>query len=317
MTLGPCPQRGAAAVVRPGFSPTRGKASGCCPQASRACRRAQGRGTRVPKSLWGSSHRPRGRRLEAVLSATSPRPPLQTSRQPCLKRARGGHTITPLASAHADAYGEAPSPPHAETEEHLCARVPPGFARPVGWPRCPQGRRGIRRRPLERHGRGVLRPPGGRDGLHRQRFEGDGALHPVQIGRTQRREEVAQPIIRARGPRAPRLPQRQDAPVFPPFPHLREGLLALEHREDSSCNPTPTREHMRRGGWDEAVKHGGACQAPSYTHNHRSRCDGMPLLHGHGHEAPPVVLASDSIRAASSLRQQRVSPPQQKSCGLT
>lgn len=66
-----------------------------------------------------------------------PTPPLQAQRQTCLNRARRFHTITPVASTHADASGDAPIPAYAETEQHLCAIVPPVFAMPVGWPRCP------------------------------------------------------------------------------------------------------------------------------------------------------------------------------------
>jgi hypothetical protein len=39
-------------------------------------------------------------------------------------------------------------------------------------------------------------------------------------------------------------------------------MIAIQNREDQSFDPTPTREHMRRVGWDEAVNHGGDLQAP-------------------------------------------------------
>jgi len=147
--------------------------------------------------------------------------------------------------------------------------VPPVFALPVGWPRCPQGLQSIRIRPLERNGRGVVMHPGGQDGRHRQRCEGDGALPLVKIGRQQRLADVAPPIIMERGPRAPRLQQRHHATFFQPFPHLLEGMSAIEHGEDESFAPTPPREHLRRVGGDEAVQHGGDLQAPSHTQNHR------------------------------------------------
>jgi hypothetical protein len=104
--------------------------------------------------------------------------------------------------------------------------------------------------------------PGGQDGIHLQRFEGDSALHLVKIGRKQRLEDVSQPIIIERGPREPRLQQRHHATFFQPFPHLLEGMIAIQNREDHSFDPTPTREHMRRVGWDEAVNYGSDLQAP-------------------------------------------------------
>jgi len=247
----------------------------------------------------------------------NPTPPLHTSRQTFPKRARRFHTLTPLAIAHADASGEAPSPPHAEPAEHLCEIVPTVCALPVGWPRCPQGLRVLRRRPRARKGRGVRMHPGCQDGLPLQRSEGDGTIPPVQMGRKQRLEEVSQPIIMARGPRAPRLQQRHPAPFCQPFPHLLEGMIAIQNREDQRCDPTPTREPRRRVGWDEAVHDGGDLQAPEPTQDPRSMCDGMPLLHCHGPAAPPVVVSSARIIAESRLRQQRASPPQPKSCGLT
>src|SRR5262249_31853258 len=71
--------------------------------------------------------------------------------------------------------------------------------RPVGWPRCPWGLGGVCIRPIERHGCRVLMQPGGRDGRDRERFEGNGAQHLMEIGRTQRIEDVAQLVIMERG----------------------------------------------------------------------------------------------------------------------
>ena len=104
--------------------------------------------------------------------------------------------------------------------------------------------------------------PGGREGIHFQRFEDDGAIHLVKIGRTQCLEDVSQPIIMERGPCEARLQQRHHATCFQPFPHLIESMIAIQNREDQSFDPTPTREHRRRVGWDEAVNDGSDLQAP-------------------------------------------------------
>jgi hypothetical protein len=39
-------------------------------------------------------------------------------------------------------------------------------------------------------------------------------------------------------------------------------MMAVQHREDQSFDPTPTRQPMRWVGRDEAVNHGGNFQAP-------------------------------------------------------
>src|SRR5262245_18318829 len=69
-------------------------------------------------------------------------------------------------------------------------------------------------------------------------------------------------------------------------------MIASQNLEDQRFDPTPTREHMRRVGWDEAVNDGSDLQAPSYTQDQRYMCYGMNLLHGHGHTVPPVVAFS-------------------------
>jgi hypothetical protein len=34
-------------------------------------------------------------------------------------------------------------------------------------------------------------------------------------------------------------------------------MISIQNREHQGFNSTPTREHMRRVGWDETVDHGG------------------------------------------------------------
>ena len=72
---GPMPAAGRFRTGRPGCSPTRGQATGGRPQAARACRTAQGRGTHGTYPRLCSRHRSRVRRLEAFRSASRPRPP--------------------------------------------------------------------------------------------------------------------------------------------------------------------------------------------------------------------------------------------------
>ena len=82
-------------------------------------------------------------------------------------------------------------PAHAETQKHLYEIGPPIFALSIGRPERSGSLGGVRLRPRERKGRGVLMEPGRRDGIHRQGVQGDRALHLVEIGRKQRLQDMA------------------------------------------------------------------------------------------------------------------------------
>jgi hypothetical protein len=91
--LWPCQRRGASSFVRPGCSTKRGHPGGCCPQAARSCRPAQVRGPKVINPRPWSRHKPKGRRLEAFLSATIPRTPSQ----PNARHASSATGVSPLS----------------------------------------------------------------------------------------------------------------------------------------------------------------------------------------------------------------------------
>jgi hypothetical protein len=103
--------------------------------------------------------------------------------------------------------------------------------------------------------------PGCWDGIDLERFERDGAKHLVEVGRKQRIEDVTQPVIMERGPREPRLQQRHQPARFQPLPHLVQGMIAVQNRQDQGFDPTPSREHMRRVRWDEVINKGCDLQA--------------------------------------------------------
>jgi hypothetical protein len=64
-----------------------------------------------------------------------------------------------------------------------------------------------------------------------------------------------------RGPCEPWLQQRQQAALFQPLPHLLEGMMTVQNRQDQGFAPAPSRKLMRWVGRDEAVNHGGYLQA--------------------------------------------------------
>ena len=50
--------------------------------------------------------------------------------------------------------------------------------------------------------------------------------------------------------------QLQHPALFQPLPYLLQRMIAIQNREHQGLDPTPTREHMRRMGRDEAIDHG-------------------------------------------------------------
>ena len=103
-----------------------------------------------------------------------------------------------MAIAHAQTQREALTAP-PETQEHLLESIMAILAMPV---RRPGGSRGLRLvfiRAIEGERRRILMEPGGREGLDLQGVEGDSTKHAVELGGTQRLEELPQPVIMERG----------------------------------------------------------------------------------------------------------------------
>jgi len=120
------------------------------------------------------------------------------------------------------------------------------FVRPVGrpWGSGRLGRLCLDARP--RHGRGSLGEPGGREGVALQGCERHSPQHGVEMGGTERREALAQSVIRQSGPRAPWLEESQEAPLLQAGPDCRQGMMAVEHREAQRLPPAAAGEP--RGG---------------------------------------------------------------------
>jgi len=133
---------------------------------------------------------------------------------------------------------------------------------PIGRPRGPRRLRCVRIDPLEGHRRGILRPPGCRDGIDLQGVEDERTKHRVEIGRTQRIEDMPSAVIMEGGTHEARLQQRHHATLFEPSPDRVEGMLPIQNREHQGVDPMPTREPMRRVGRDEAVAHCRHLQTP-------------------------------------------------------
>ena len=117
-------------------------------------------------------------------------------------------------------------------------------------------------RARERHGGGILRQPGRRASVARQRLEGQSTKDLVEIGAQERLKARPQALLIAGGTREARLHQRAQATRCEPSPSLVKGLRPSEKREPQGCDPVPTREPMRRVRREETVKERGDLQAP-------------------------------------------------------
>jgi hypothetical protein len=143
-----------------------------------------------------------------------PTDPLHAHGHALGKRHRGFSTSAAVAVADTKAQGDATIPAHAQTAEHLCEVVPPVLALPVGRPRSPRHLWFVLIDPLEGHRGGVLRQPRCRDRRDLQGFESHCTKHGVAMGRTQRIEEVPQPVIMEGGTCEPRLQQRHHTTAY-------------------------------------------------------------------------------------------------------
>src|SRR5215470_10365023 len=120
-----------------------------------------------------------------------------------------------------------------------------------------------------------------------------------------------------RGPREVRLPQRHHPPLVQPLPHLIEGMMTVQNRQDQGFDPPPSRQLMRRVGRNEASitvatsrrrktpRTNGKCAMGSIC------CTAMAMMH---------LLSSfvlNSLIAQNKLIAELHMPSQQKSSGST
>jgi hypothetical protein len=97
--------------------------------------------------------------------------------------------------------------------------------------------------------------PGGREGIDFQSVEGDRPKHAGEIGGTQRVEALPSPVIGERGALEVGLEQGSHPTFLQTCPHLREGMMTIEHRQDQGLHSPATRQDMcgvrRAEGIDE------------------------------------------------------------------
>jgi hypothetical protein len=158
-----------------------------------------------------------------------------------------------MAIAHAQAEREAITA-HPETQEHLLEISRPIFAMAIGrtWGDGALRTGGVLGAgvlpfligPRERESRGVLMEPGGWHSIDLQGIEGHSPKHPVQIGRKQSIEDLAQPVIVQGSGGQAWLQEGQHPSLLQTPSHLREGMMAIKNRQDECLYPTATREDI-------------------------------------------------------------------------
>jgi hypothetical protein len=138
-----------------------------------------------------------GPATRGLTSRHHPAHPLTAHRQTCLKRDGRVDTLTAVAIPPADAEGQTTIPAHPHTQESRFEVVATSCARPIRRVGGLWTRRLVRLRAIPGSRRGLLREPGGRDRLDRQRLEGESATHAVKMCRKPRLTDVPSAVSRA------------------------------------------------------------------------------------------------------------------------
>jgi hypothetical protein len=172
---------------------------------------------------------------------------IEAKRQAFLNRHGGLCAIAGIPIAHAQAERETLTA-HAKTQEHLFEIIMSIFAVPISrtrrdWPVAPV--RLLLISPIEGDRRRILVQPGGRDGIDLQGIEGDGPKYLVEMNGEEGIENLSQSRVMDGGALEPRLQQGQHPPFFQAGPHLVEGMMAIENRQEQGFYSTATREDMR------------------------------------------------------------------------
>jgi len=100
--------------------------------------------------------------------------------------------------------------------------------------------------PIEGDRGRILMKPWGRDGIDLQGIKRDRPKPPVQRRRKQRFEALPQPVSMERGSRQARLEYGYHPAFLQTCPHLIEGMMAIQNRQEQSLDPTATGEDIGR-----------------------------------------------------------------------
>jgi len=139
-----------------------------------------------------------------------------------------------MAIAHPEAEREAITA-HAETQEDLLEVIPPIFAVPIsrsGWDQPRHRADRLLIGPIQADRRRILMEPGGREGIDLQGVEGDSTTDAVELCGTQRLKKLAEAVIVQRRSSQAILEQGEHPALLQTCPHLIQGLMPIENRQE-------------------------------------------------------------------------------------
>jgi len=145
------------------------------------------------------------------------------------------------------------------------------------------------------------------------------------MGRTPRRQALADSVRREGGAGAPRWPEPSHTPRCPPLAPWGARMRPIQPGAPPGVAPPPPRQARRRLGRAQGVDPRGHLQTPSASSDSRQLCHRLPLVAGHGHAAPPGIASWAAAsrhtvsghRAALLPSKNRAVPPGPLNVGLT
>src|SRR5262249_44077285 len=196
--------------------------------------------------------------------------------------------VTRIAIALPEAEWEALTA-HAKTQEDLLEVIPPIFAVPIsrpGWAKPRHRADCLLIGPIQADRRRILMEPGGRESIDLQGVEGDSTKDAVELRGKQRLENLAEAVIVQRRSSQAILEQGEYPALLQACPHLIEGMMSIENRQEQRFYTTATREDMR-GVWRaEGINKGSDVELaddPQHQWQVGHRTD---VLNSNGHEVP-------------------------------
>jgi len=214
--------------------------------------------------------------------------PVEAAGQTCLHRYGGLGAVTGIPIAQAQAPWEALTA-HAETQEPLLEISRPICAVPLGWPRRdrPCAWAGLLfRGSVQGDRRRILLEPGGREGIDLQGVEGDGTKDAVALRGTQRLEHRAEAVIVQRRSSQTILEHGEHSALLSACPHLIEGMMASENRQEQRFYATATREDMRGVRRADSLDQCSDVERADDPQHQRQVGHRTDVLNRNGHEGP-------------------------------
>jgi hypothetical protein len=201
--------------------------------------------------------------------------------------------------AEPEAPGESTGPTDAETQHHLLAlRVTiVGGAMDGAWGHRGGLLVGLLRLglwvpflgPIARHRRRILLDPRRREGRESEGFARHSTKHPVQVGGTQRLQDLAPTVSVAGCSLEPWLEQGHHPALLQAWAHFIERMMAVQDRQDHGFHAAAAGEERGRMGREQRVDDGRHLQLAHHAQHQREMGYGTYLTDINRHDASPQV----------------------------